>query len=80
MNRLQYLAYPPTSLPIRDLFVLEHIDLNDDSNVLEIGVGCGETTVRLAKVCRHVVGVDISAETLAKLAYLEDPVPGMKLV
>jgi SAM-dependent methyltransferase len=79
-NKLSYLAYPPTSLPIRDLFLLDNVELADDSSVLEVGVGCGETTARLAGMCRHVVGVDVSDAAVESLKYLERGDSGPKFI
>jgi SAM-dependent methyltransferase len=70
-QHLAYLPYPPTAFPVRDLFLLDWIPLEADADVLEIGVGSGYTTARMAGLCRGVTGVDIADEALHKLAYLE---------
>ncbi len=68
---LAYLPYPPTSLPLRDLLLLEQVPLDADDVVCEVGVGSGHTTARLARACRAVVGLEISAPTVESLRYLE---------
>jgi len=70
-QKLSYLAYPPTVFPVRDLFLLDWVPISETADVLEIGVGCGETTARVASMVRRVVGVDIAEEVLGDLRYLE---------
>lgn len=79
-NRLRYLPYPPTSLPIRDLFVLEHVSFSKETRLMEIGVGCGETTARLAIECGAVTGVDVSESAIKALAYLKRRFENLELV
>ncbi len=77
---LAFSAYPPTSFPLRDLLVIHHLRVSPDDRVCEIGVGSGGTTVRLAKVCREVVGFEISKATVAALRYLEARHPNLRFV
>jgi SAM-dependent methyltransferase len=67
---IDFVAYPPTSFPLRDLLVLEQLDLGPTDNVCEIGVGSGATSARLARLCASVTGFDISAAALEALEYL----------
>lgn len=40
--------------------LLKHVDLGPDDNVLDIGCGCGVTTLQAAQRARAALGVDIS--------------------
>ena len=71
-ERLRYLSYPPTSLPIRDLFILENVPFAKGYDVLEIGAGSGETAARLSLDCRTVTAIDISKPMIDKLLYLKE--------
>src|SRR4051812_5791300 len=71
MSRIDFIPYPPTSFPFRDLLVLEHLSLGATDTVCEIGVGSGGTTARLAKICERVTGFEISSTTIDALRYLE---------
>lgn len=71
MNKVEFVAYPPTSFPYRDLIVLERLPLRAGDDVCEIGVGSGGTTARLARLCGHVTGFEISAAAVQSLRYLE---------
>ena len=71
MSRIDFVPYPPTSFPFRDLLVLEHLTLGPSDTVCEIGVGSGGTTARLAKICSSVTGFEISSATIDALRYLE---------
>lgn len=42
---------------------IEKMKLDKAKSVLEIGVGTGRLAVRVAPVCKHFTGVDISSET-----------------
>ncbi len=71
MARIEFVPYPPTSFPYRDLLVLEQLALRSDHRVCEIGIGSGGTTVRLARMCADVTGFEISTPTVEALRYLE---------
>lgn len=72
MARIDFVPFPPTSFPFRDLLVLEQLSLSTRDTVCEIGVGSGGTTARLAKICAQVTGFEISGGTIEQLRYLED--------
>ena len=80
MSRVDFIPYPPTAFPFRDLLVLERLEFSDTDRVCEIGVGSGGTTARLAKKCREVVGFEISAPTVQALHYLEERHPNLRFV
>ena len=71
MARIEFVPYPPTSFPYRDLLVLEQLALRSEHRVCEIGIGSGGTTVRLARMCADVTGFEISTPTVEALRYLE---------
>src|SRR5262245_41812081 len=71
MSRIDFVPYPPTSFPFRDLLVLEQMTFGPADRVCEIGVGSGGTTARLARLAGSVVGFEISASTVEALRYLE---------
>lgn len=71
MARIDFVPFPPTSFPYRDLLVLEQVPLERHHRVCEIGVGSGETTARLAGMCAEVTGFEISGPTVDALRYLE---------
>jgi SAM-dependent methyltransferase len=77
---IEFVPYPPTSFPYRDLLVLEHIQLEPHHRVCEIGVGSGATTARLARRCADVTGFEISGPTVDALRYLEKRQPNLHLV
>ena len=79
-HRLRYVPYPPTSLPIRDLFVLENIPFDKETSVMEIGVGSGETCARLAMDCEKVVGMDASDAGIHKIEYLKQRHENLDLI
>ena len=72
MSRIEFVPYPPTSFPFRDLLVLEQLALRPEHRVGEIGIGSGATTARLARMAADVVGFEISAPTVEALRYLEE--------
>lgn len=72
MSRIEFVPYPPTSFPFRDLLVLEQLALRPEHRVGEIGVGSGATTARLARMAADVVGFEISGPTVEALRYLEE--------
>jgi SAM-dependent methyltransferase len=80
MSRIDFVPYPPTSFPFRDLLVLEQLSLGSSDAVCEIGVGSGATTARLAKICASVVGFEISRETVDALRYLEPRFSNLRFV
>jgi SAM-dependent methyltransferase len=80
MSRIDFVPYPPTSFPFRDLLVLEQLPLGPSDTVCEIGVGSGGTTARLAKICQSVTGFEISGETVDQLRYLERRFPNLRFV
>ena len=80
MNRIEFLPYPPTSFPYRDLLVLELLRFGAADRVCEIGVGSGGTTARLARICGHVTGFDVSAPSVEALRYLEKRHRNLELV
>jgi SAM-dependent methyltransferase len=80
MPKIDFIAYPPTSFPFRDLLVLEQLRLERDRRICEIGVGSGETTARLARLCGKITGFDISRPALEALQYLEQRHPNLRLV
>ena len=42
---------------------IDKMELDKTKSVLEIGVGTGRLAVRVAPVCKHFTGIDISSET-----------------
>ncbi len=80
MTRIDFVPFPPTSFPFRDLLVLEQLSLGARDTVCEIGVGSGGTTARLAKLCAQVTGFEISGGTIAELRYLEDRFSNLRFV
>lgn len=80
MSGIEFVPYPPTSFPYRDLLVLEHIQVEPHHRVCEIGVGSGATTARLARLCADVTGFEISEPTVAALRYLEKRQQNLHLV
>lgn len=78
--RIDFVPFPPTSFPFRDLLVLEQLPLGPRDTVCEIGVGSGGTTARLAKLCAQVTGFEISGGTIAELRYLEDRFSNLRFV
>ncbi|HLU66311.1 MAG TPA: class I SAM-dependent methyltransferase [Kofleriaceae bacterium] len=78
--RIEFVPYPPTSFPYRDLLVLEHLPLGREDRVCEIGVGSGATTARLARMCAEVTGFEISQPTVDALRYLEQRHRNLRLV
>ncbi len=80
MSEIEFVPYPPTSFPYRDLLVLEHIRVEPHHRVCEIGVGSGATTARLARMCADVTGFEISEPTVEALRYLEKRQPNLHLV
>jgi len=46
--------------------VLRMLDLSPDDRVLEIGCAAGEHTLRLAELCKEVVGVDMAAAAIER--------------
>ena len=80
MARIEFVPYPPTSFPYRDLLVLEQLPLGAGDRVCEIGVGSGETTARLARMCSEVTGFEISGPTVEALRYLEQRHGNLRLV
>lgn len=45
---------------------IDKMELNNEKDALEIGVGTGRLAVRVAPRCRHFCGIDISAKTIAR--------------
>jgi SAM-dependent methyltransferase len=80
MARIDFVPYPPTSFPFRDLLVLEQLPLGPSDTVCEIGVGSGGTTARLAKICREVTGFEISRGAIEALRYLERRYDNLRFV
>ncbi len=80
MAQIDFVPYPPTSFPFRDLLVLEQLPLGPMDTVCEIGVGSGGTTARLAKICASVTGFEISHQTIARLRYLEQRFSNLRFV
>jgi SAM-dependent methyltransferase len=80
MARIEFVPYPPTSFPFRDLLVLEQVPLTAEDRVGEIGVGSGATTARMARLCADVTGFEISTPTVEALRYLEKRHSNLHLV
>lgn len=80
MARIEFVPYPPTSFPFRDLLVLEQLALQAEHRVGEIGVGSGATTARLARMCADVTGFEISTPAVEALRYLERRYRNLHLV
>jgi SAM-dependent methyltransferase len=80
VSEIEFVPYPPTSFPYRDLLVLEHIRVEPHHRVCEIGVGSGATTARLARRCADVTGFEISGPTVEALRYLEERQQNLHLV
>jgi SAM-dependent methyltransferase len=79
-SSIHYFAQPPTSFPHRDLLVLERMRPSGEDEVCEVGVGTGGTAVRLSRLCRSVVGIDVSEPTISHLRYLERLHGNLRLV
>lgn len=47
-------------------FFIEKLRLEDNKNVLEIGVGTGRLAIRVAPYCYNFYGIDISPKTIKK--------------
>ena len=45
---------------------IDEMRLDTDKSVLEIGVGTGRLAVRVAPLCGHFVGIDISSKTIER--------------
>ena len=45
---------------------IDKMKLDKTKSVLEIGVGTGRLAVRVAPVCKHFTGIDISSETVKR--------------
>src|SRR5687768_7974465 len=80
MARIDFVPYPPTSFPYRDLLALEQLGVEPHHRVCEIGIGSGATTARLTHLAAEVTGFEISAPTVEALRYLEDRHPNLRLV
>jgi SAM-dependent methyltransferase len=80
MAKIDYVPFPPTSFPHRDLLVLEQLPLGPADRVCELGVGAGGTTARLARRCGAVTGFEISADAVRALRPLERRYPNLELV
>jgi SAM-dependent methyltransferase len=80
MDQIDFVPYPPTSFPYRDLLVLEQLPVRSQDRVCEIGLGSGETAARLARISAEVTGFEISAPTVEALRYLERRHPNLHLV
>jgi 2-polyprenyl-3-methyl-5-hydroxy-6-metoxy-1,4-benzoquinol methylase len=52
---------------VRDYLILENLTLEQDSTVLEIGIGTGSTVQKLSGKIRKYHGIDISEETISWL-------------
>lgn len=77
---LEYVPHPPTSLPHRDLLILEHLQLGTAERVCEVGVGTGETAVRLARLgVPEVVGLDVSDPAVEAARPFERRYPNLEL-
>ena len=62
-----YENHPCTmSNPVIEGRILQHLDIQEDDLVLEIGTGSGYLTACLAKLGRHVDSVDINEELTAQ--------------
>lgn len=48
-----------------DLF-LSAMELNKNKKALEIGVGTGRIAVKVAPLCKHLTGIDISPKTIER--------------
>jgi SAM-dependent methyltransferase len=75
-----FVPHPLTGFPYRDLLVLEQLPLGADDVVCEIGTGSGATAARLARLCRTVVGLDVSAAAIARLAPLAERSANLRFV
>jgi len=80
MPPIEFIAYPPTGFPFRDLLVLEQLRLGRERRVCAIGVGSGGTAARLARLCGRVTGFDASRPALEALDYLEARHANLRLV
>lgn len=45
---------------------IDHLQLSPEKSVLEIGVGTGRLAVRVAPLCGHFTGIDLSPRSLAR--------------
>lgn len=44
--------------------ILQHIDINKNHTIIEIGCGTGETSIAIASLCQKVIAVDVSSQML----------------
>jgi len=68
-NRLIVLRMGPSKLIEFDE-VVRSAELKPDDSVLDIGCGSGQQTLLLARRCKHVVGVDLSNESIERATIL----------
>ena len=78
--RIEYIPFPPTSLPHRDLLILEQVAMGPGDRVCEVGVGSGATAVRAARLGpAEVVGLDVSAGAIEAVRELETRYQNLRL-
>ena len=78
MIRIDYVPFPPTSFPFRDLLLLEQLPIAPNERVCEVGIGSGGTCARLAKLDCEVTGLDVSTKAVEALRYLEAREPALR--
>lgn len=78
MIRIDYVPFPPTSFPFRDLLLLEQLPIAPNERICEVGIGSGGTCARLAKLDCEVTGLDVSTKAVEALRYLEAREPALR--
>lgn len=58
---------PIHDLPVRDEILYQYLRLSRDMNVLEIGPGSGFTAFRLSRLVKHILLIDVAAQSVAHL-------------
>ncbi len=66
LHREHWFHNNPAKRELRWREVLRMLDLSPDDRVLEIGCAAGEHSLRLAELCKEVVGVDLAAAAIER--------------
>jgi SAM-dependent methyltransferase len=78
MIRIDYVPFPPTSFPFRDLLLLEQMPIAPNERICEVGIGSGGTCARLARLDCSVTGLDVSTKAIEAVRDLEAREPGLE--